>query len=136
MVLFGLLLGITAAEIITRYWNSRYPSPPRVYAFNRRIHHGEVGALLLLSSLFLRLNPAANVAAILTGIGLTLIKDDRADIADWFKLKEIEAVVVIDDKNEREEELESMKKEIRNLIDIQEEQIELEIKRSSLIVAC
>lgn len=135
MVLFGLLLGIAAAEIITRYWNSRYPNPPRVYAFNRRIHHGEVGALLLLSSLFLRLNPAANVAAILTGIGLTLIKDDRADIADWFKVKEIEAVVV-DDKNEREEELESMKKEIRNLIDIQEEQIKLEIKRSSLIVAC
>jgi hypothetical protein len=136
LVLFGLLLGIAAAEIITRYWKSRYPNPPRVYAFNRRIHHGEVGALLLLSSLFLRLNPAANVAAILTGIGLTLIKDDRADIADWFKVKEIEAVVIVDDKNEREEELESMKKEIRNLIDIQEEQIELEIKRSSLIVAC
>jgi hypothetical protein len=81
----------------------------------------------------LRLNPAANIAAILTGIGLTLIKDDRADIADWFKVKEIEAaVIVVDDKNEREEELESMKREIRNLIDTQEEQIELEIKRSSL----
>ena len=58
----------------------------------------------------MRLNPAVNIAAILTGIGLTLIKDDSADIADWFKVKEIEAVVV-DDKNKREEELESMKKE-------------------------
>ena len=89
----GLVLGLTAAEILASYWNFRYRSscPPKVYAFNRRIHHGEIGALLALSSLFLRRsNPIASVAAILTGIGIGLVKDDRADIADWFTLKKKE----------------------------------------------
>ena len=89
----GLMLGVTAAEILTSYWNFRYRSsyPPKVYAFNRRIHHGEIGALLALSSLFLsRSTPVASVAAILTGIGIGFVKDDRADIADWFRLKKKE----------------------------------------------
>jgi hypothetical protein len=89
----GLMLGVTAAEILTSYWNFRYRSsyPPKVYTFNRRIHHGEIGALLALSSLFLRRStPVASVAAILTGIGIGLVKDDRADIADWFRLKKKE----------------------------------------------
>jgi uncharacterized membrane protein len=89
----GLVLGLTVAEILASYWNFRYRSscPPTVYAFNRRIHHGEIGALLALSSLFLRRsNPIASVAAILTGIGIGLVKDDRADIADWFTLKKKE----------------------------------------------
>ena len=87
------MLGVTTAEIITSYWNFRYGSShtPKVYAFNRRIHHGEIGALLALSSLFLRRStPIASVAAILTGIGIGLVKDDRADIADWFRLKKEE----------------------------------------------
>ena len=87
------MLGLTVAEILASYWNFRYRSscPPKVYAFNRRIHHGEIGALLALSSLFLRRsNPIASVAAILTGIGIGLVKDDRADIADWFTLKKKE----------------------------------------------
>ena len=87
------MLGLTADEILTSYWNFRYRSsyPPKVYAFNRRIHHGEIGALLALSSLFLRRStPIASVAAILTGIGIGLVKDDRADIADWFRLKKEE----------------------------------------------
>jgi hypothetical protein len=88
LVLFGLVLGIVATEIISAYWSSRYPNPPKVYAFNRRIHHGEIGTLLTLSALLLRrTNPAVSIAAaVLTGIGLELIKDDRADIKDWFKL--------------------------------------------------
>jgi hypothetical protein len=89
----GLVLGIAAAEILTSYWNSRYaPSrPPKVYAFNRRIHHGEIGALLALSSLLLRrTTPVASIAAILTGIGLGLVNDDRADIMEWFRLKKKE----------------------------------------------
>jgi hypothetical protein len=91
----GLVLGLTAAEILASYWNFRYRSsyPPKVYAFNRRIHHGEIGALLALSSLFLRRStPIASVAAILTGIGIGLVKDDRADIADWFRLKKKERI--------------------------------------------
>jgi uncharacterized membrane protein len=86
----GLMLGVTAAEILMSYWNFRYRSshPPKVYAFNRRIHHAEIGALLALSSLFLRRStPVASIAAILTGIGIGLVKDDRADIVEWFRLK-------------------------------------------------
>ena len=87
------MLGVTTAEIITSYWNFRYGSShtPKVYAFNRRIHHGEIGVLLALSSLFLRRStPVASVAAILTGIGIGLVKDDRADIVEWFRLKKKE----------------------------------------------
>ena len=89
----GLVLGMAAAEILTSYWNSRYaPSyPPKVYAFNRRIHHGEIGALLALSSLLLRrTTPVASIAGILTGLGLGLVNDDRADIMEWFRLKKKE----------------------------------------------
>ena len=175
----GLVLGITTAEILTSYWSSRYRSsssshPPKIYAFNRRIHHGEIGTILALSSLFLRgATPAASVAAIFTGIGIGLVKDDHADIMEWFRLKKKE--VKIDQnqqKGEREEEeaireyphhslantqkehpgdlytetapsyhktksdsqkvnLEHLRKQIQNLIDIQSQtvkEIELQIK--------
>jgi hypothetical protein len=131
LVLFGLVLGIVTSEIISAYWRSRYPNPPKVYAFNRRIHHGEIGTLLTLSALLLRrTNPAVSIAAaVLTGIGLGLIKDDRADIKDWFKLdqngKDETGV-----HNEEEEKRQHMQKQIRNMIDEQEEEIELEIERT------
>ena len=81
MVLFGLLLGIAAAEIITRYWKSRYPNPPRIYAFNRRIHHGEIGIFLAVTSLLLRgTSIPSTAAAILEGIGIGLVKDDYLDL--------------------------------------------------------
>ena len=179
----GFILGITAAEILTSYWNSRYrsssPHPPKIYAFNRRIHHGEIGTILALSSIFLRgATPAASVAAIFTGIGIGLVKDDHTDIMEWFKLKKKEMQI---DQNqqkrerggEKEEEtirehpnppivntqeepppgsfyvnhssyyknkgnsekmnLEHLRKQIRNLINIQLQtfkEIELQIKRS------
>jgi len=98
----GLMIGTTAAEILTSYWHSRHNQspPPKVYFFNRRIHHGEIGALLGLSSLFLRGTsfPAAAAAAILTGIGIGLVKDDYLDIMDWFKLTKKNNV---DQKQER-----------------------------------
>ncbi|HET7147306.1 MAG TPA: hypothetical protein VFI73_02295 [Candidatus Nitrosopolaris sp.] len=85
-----MMIGTTAAEILTSYWHSRHNQslPPKVYFFNRRIHHGEIGALLGLSSLFLRGTsvPTVTVAAILTGMGMGLVKDDYLDIMDWFKL--------------------------------------------------
>lgn len=87
----GLMLGVTAAEILTSYWNSKrnIAPPPKVYVFNRRVHHGEIGALLAVTSLFLRGTsiPAATTAAILTGIGIGLVKDDYLDIMEWFRLK-------------------------------------------------
>jgi len=98
----GLMIGTTAAGILTSYWHSRHNQspPPKVYFFNRRIHHGEIGALLGLSSLFLRGTsfPAAAAAAILTGIGIGLVKDDYLDIMDWFKLTKKNNV---DQKQER-----------------------------------
>jgi hypothetical protein len=176
----GLILGVTAAEILTSYWSSRYrstsPHPPKIYAFNRRIHHGEIGTILALSSLFLRgATPAASVAAIFTGIGIGLVKDDHADIKEWFRLKKKEMQIDQNQqKAERGEEeaireyhhhsladtqeehprdlytettpsyhktksnsqkvnLEHLRKQIRNLIDIQSQtvkEIELQIKRS------
>ena len=170
----GLILGIAVAETLTSYWNSRYmPShPPKVYAFNRRIHHGEIGALLALSSLLLkRTTPAASIAAIVTGIGLGLVNDDRADFMEWFRLKKKDMERDQDKQNEekavllqREQvaakkgrrdveekemdiytetdpsikipekvNLEHMRKQIRNLINIQTQSvkgIDLQIRRS------
>jgi len=87
----GLMLGVTAAEILTSYWSSKrnIAPPPKVYVFNRRVHHGEIGALLAVTSLFLRGTsiPASTTAAILTGIGIGLVKDDYLDIMEWFRLK-------------------------------------------------
>ena len=86
----GLILGMTATEILTSYWISRHnpAPPPKIYFLNRRIHHGELGTLLALSSLFLRASSIPSGAlGILAGIGFGLLKDDYADIGDWFRLK-------------------------------------------------
>lgn len=92
----GLILGLTAAEIIASYWNNRNrtnsggspPSTPqKVYLFNRRMHHGQIGALLMLS-LFFRGTPVP--VAILTGLGIGLVKDDYADFKEWFLFKKKE----------------------------------------------
>jgi hypothetical protein len=89
----GLILGLTAAEVIASYWNNRNrtnsggspPSTPqKVYFFNRRMHHGQIGALLMLS-LFFRGTPVP--VAILTGLGIGLVKDDYADFKEWFLFK-------------------------------------------------
>ena len=89
----GLILGLTAAEVIAGYWHNRNrtnpggsppPSPQKVYFFNRRMHHGQIGALLMLS-LFFRGAPVP--AAILTGLGIGLVKDDYADFKEWFLFK-------------------------------------------------
>lgn len=86
----GLILGLTAAEAIAAYWNNRNrtssggssPSPPqKVYFLNRRMHHGQLGALLMLSLFF---RGTSVPAAILTGLGIGLVKDDYADFKEWF----------------------------------------------------
>jgi hypothetical protein len=87
----GLILGLTAAEVIASYWNNRNrtnpggspPSTPqKVYLFNRRMHHGQIGALLMLS-LFFRGTPVP--VAILAGLGIGLVK--AADFKEWFLFK-------------------------------------------------
>lgn len=89
----GLILGLTAAEVIASYWNNRnrtnsgespHSTPQKVYLFNRRMHHGQIGALLMLS-LFFRGTPVP--VAILTGLGIGLVKDDYADFKEWFLFK-------------------------------------------------
>lgn len=88
----GLMLGLTLAEVVTRYWNYRnsashggsHHSPQKVYVFNRRVHHGQIGVLLLLSLFF---RGTSVPAAILTGIGIGLVKDDYIDFKDWFRFK-------------------------------------------------
>jgi hypothetical protein len=89
----GLILGLTAAEVIAGYWNNRnrtnpeessHSRPQKVYFFNRRMHHGQIGALLMLS-LFFRGMPVP--VAILTGLGIGLVKDDYADFKEWFLFK-------------------------------------------------
>lgn len=89
----GIILGLTAAEVIAGYWNNRNrtnsgrspPSPPqKVYFFNRRMHHGQIGTLLMLSLFF---RGTSVPAAILTGLGIGLVKDDYPDFREWFLFK-------------------------------------------------
>jgi hypothetical protein len=89
----GLMLGFATAELLLSYRKSRYnESPsPRVYIFGRRIHHGEIGTLSALSSLFFGRTSISMPATILTGIGLRLVMDDYADFSEWFKLKQKDA---------------------------------------------
>jgi hypothetical protein len=89
----GLMLGFATAELLLSYWKSRYNEspPPRVYIFGRRIHLGEIGTLLALSSLFFGRTSISMPATILTGIGLRLFMDDYADFSEYFRLKKKDA---------------------------------------------
>ncbi|HEY6586793.1 MAG TPA: DUF892 family protein, partial [Nitrososphaeraceae archaeon] len=57
-------VGSAVADMLTSYWNSQ-KNPSKVYLFNRRVHHGAIGALLGLSSLYKK-NPL--VTGILSGL--------------------------------------------------------------------
>jgi hypothetical protein len=74
-------LGSSIAKLITSSWNSQ-ENPGKVYIFNRRVHHGGVGALLGLSNLFNKSQPIPS--RILSGLGEVLAKDDYADKDSWF----------------------------------------------------
>lgn len=79
-------LGSAVADMLTSYWNSQ-KSPSKVYVFNRRVHHGAIGALLGLSSTLYKNNPI--VTGILSGLGTGLQKDDYNDSKEWFLFKKI-----------------------------------------------
>ncbi|MGZ5548714.1 MAG: hypothetical protein ACXWFZ_12285, partial [Nitrososphaeraceae archaeon] len=79
-------LGSTVADMLTSYWNSQ-KSPSKVYVLNRRVHHGAIGALLGLSTLY-KNNPI--VTGILSGLGAGLQKDDYNDSKEWFLFKKKE----------------------------------------------
>ena len=73
-------VGSAVADMLTSYWNSQ-KNPSKVYLFNRRVHHGAIGALLGLSSIYKK-NPL--ITGILSGLGAGLQKDDSKDSKEWF----------------------------------------------------
>ena len=79
-------VGCAVADMLTSYWNSQ-KNPSKVYLFNRRVHHGAIGALLGLSSLYKK-NPL--VTGILSGLGAGLKKDDSKDSEEWFLFRKKE----------------------------------------------
>lgn len=90
-------LGSSIAKLITSSWNSQ-ENPGKVYIFNRRVHHGGVGALLGLSNLFSKSQPIPS--GILSGLGEGLAKDDYADRDSWFTFdKKPESSVHVDDSS-------------------------------------
>ena len=76
-------LGSAVGDMLTSYWNSK-ENPSKVYLFNRRVHHGTIGALLGLSTLY-KDNPM--ITGILSGLGSGLQKDDYNDFKEWFLFK-------------------------------------------------
>jgi ferritin-like metal-binding protein YciE len=79
-------LGSAVADLLTSYWSSK-ENPSKVYLFNRRVHHGTIGALLGLSSIYKK-NPI--VSGILSGLGAGLRKDDSKDSKEWFLFRKKE----------------------------------------------
>ena len=86
------IIGFAVAELLTNYWNSK-ENPSKVYVFGRRVHHGEIGALLPLFLLFGKL--AVPAASILAGLGVGLVKDDFTDIKQWFRFKKAKVTNVV-----------------------------------------
>jgi ferritin-like metal-binding protein YciE len=76
-------LGSAVADMLTSYWSSK-ENPSKAYLFNRRVHHGTIGALLGLSNLY-KDNPM--ITGILSGLGSGLQKDDYNDFKEWFLFK-------------------------------------------------
>ena len=79
-------VGSAIADMLTSQWNSQ-ENPSKVYLFNRRVHHGAIGALLGLSSLYKK-NPL--ITGILSGLGAGLQKDDSKDSKEWFLFRKKE----------------------------------------------
>jgi ferritin-like metal-binding protein YciE len=76
-------IGSAIANILTSYWNAKQ-NPSKVYIFNRRVHHGAIGALLGLSALYKK---QPMITGILSGLGAGLAKDDYNDVKEWFLFK-------------------------------------------------
>lgn len=79
-------LGSAVADMLTSYWNSK-ENPSKVYIFNRRVHHGAIGSLLGLSTLY---KNSPLITGILSGLGSGLQKDDYNDTNEWFLFKKRE----------------------------------------------
>ena len=82
----SFMVGSAVADMLTSSWNSK-ENPSKVYLLNRRVHHGTIGALLGLSSLYKK-NPL--ITGILSGLGAGLKKDDSKDSKEWFLFRKRE----------------------------------------------
>ena len=82
----SFMVGSAVADMLTSSWNSK-ENPSKVYLLNRRVHHGTIGALLGLSSLYKK-NPL--ITGILSGLGAGLQKDDSKDSKEWFLFRKRE----------------------------------------------
>jgi hypothetical protein len=75
------MIGFAASEIIIYYWKKNHQS--KVYFFDRRIHHGEIGVILLCILSMGRISPL--LSSFIIGCGLGLINDDMKDLKKWFR---------------------------------------------------
>ena len=76
-------IGLIIAKLLTSSWSSQQ-KPPKIHLFNKRVHHGEIGALLGLSNLYTKYPIPAGILA---GIGSGLVKNDYHDMKEWFTFK-------------------------------------------------
>ena len=77
------IMGYAVSELISYYWKKNNRS--KVYIFDRRIHHGEIGVLLLGILVMGKIPPF--LSSFIIGMGLGLINDDQKDIKKWFTFK-------------------------------------------------
>ena len=80
-IILSGIIGFAASEIITYYWKKNYFS--KVYLFNRRIHHGEIGIMLLCILSMGKFSPL--LSSFIIGCSLAFISDDMKDLKKWFK---------------------------------------------------
>ena len=80
-LILSAIVGFAVSEISVHYWKKKNPS--KVYFFERRIHHGEIGVILLCILSMGKISPI--LSSFVIGCGLNLIKDDFQDKSKWFK---------------------------------------------------
>jgi hypothetical protein len=82
-LILSAIVGLAVSQITIRYWKKKYPS--KVYLFERRTHHGEIGILLLCIISMGKISPM--LSSFVIGCGLGLMKDDLQDRSKWFKFQ-------------------------------------------------
>jgi hypothetical protein len=82
-LILSAIVGLAVSQITIRYWKKKYPS--KVYLSERRIHHGEIGVLLLCIISMGKISPM--LSSFVIGCGLGLMKDDLQDRSKWFKFQ-------------------------------------------------
>jgi hypothetical protein len=82
-LILSAIVGLAVSEITIHYWKKKYPS--KVYLFERRIHHGEIGVILLSILSVGKISPI--LSSFVIGCGLGLIRNDFQDKSKWFKFQ-------------------------------------------------